>query len=121
MARCAIVGELSRFTAHAVMAVVVVFCYLQSFLLSECCMLLEGFGMTLIYLGNQFVDAAMFFRRDARPCASFYATCFLGLPPLGALMTGELSRHIPTSHALAIMPWSSSSAFLFSTPARHLD
>jgi len=43
---------------------------------------------------------------------SIYATCFLGLPPLGALMAGELSRHIPTGHALALMAGISSLAFL---------
>ncbi len=34
---------------------------------------------------------------------SIYTTSFLGLPPLGSLLAGELSRHIPTGHALAAM------------------
>jgi len=56
---------------------------------------------------------------------SIYATCFLGLPPLGALMAGELSRHIPTTHALALMAGISALAYLgffgFSKPLRELD
>jgi hypothetical protein len=34
---------------------------------------------------------------------SIYATSFLGLPPLGALMAGELSRYMATGHVLALM------------------
>ena len=56
---------------------------------------------------------------------SIHATCFLGLPPLGALLAGELSRHIATGHALAMMAGISSLAFLaffvFSPALRGLD
>ena len=56
---------------------------------------------------------------------SIYATCFLGLPPLGALLAGELSRHIPTSHGLAVMSGLSGLMFLgffaFSPALRSLD
>ncbi len=34
---------------------------------------------------------------------SIYTTSFLGLPPLGSLLAGELSRHMATGHALAMM------------------
>ena len=47
---------------------------------------------------------------------------FLGLPPVGALLAGELSRHIPTSHALAAMSGVCMVVFLgfyaFSKPLR---
>ena len=56
---------------------------------------------------------------------SIYATSFLGLPPLGALLAGELSRHIPTGHALALMSGVAMVAFVgffaFSQPLRELD
>jgi hypothetical protein len=56
---------------------------------------------------------------------SIYATSFLGFPPLGALLAGELSRHIPTGHALAVMSGTAMLAFLgffaFSRPLRKLD
>lgn len=56
---------------------------------------------------------------------SIYGTAFLGLPPLGALLAGELSRHIPTSHALAAMSGISALAYLgffaFSPALRGLD
>ena len=88
-------------------------------------MFLEGFGMILTISA---VNVAMqHLSSDAMRgrVMSIYATCVLGLPPLGALMAGELSRHIPTSHALALMAGISSLAFLvffaFSTPLRELD
>jgi hypothetical protein len=47
------------------------------------------------------------------------------LPPLGALLAGEVSRHIPTSHALAMMSGVSSLTyvgfFAFSKALRALD
>jgi hypothetical protein len=47
------------------------------------------------------------------------------LPPLGALLAGELSRHIPTGHALAMMAGLAGMIFLgifaFSRPLRELD
>jgi len=43
---------------------------------------------------------------------SIYATCFLGLPPLGALLAGEMSRHIPTPHALAAMAVTAAAIFI---------
>jgi len=43
---------------------------------------------------------------------SIYTTSFLGLPPLGSLLAGELSRHIPTGHALAIMAGIATMLFL---------
>jgi hypothetical protein len=56
---------------------------------------------------------------------SIYATSFLGLPPLGALLAGELSRHIPTGRALAFMAGTGALVFLgffaFSRPLRELD
>ena len=56
---------------------------------------------------------------------SIYATCFLGLPPLGALMAGEMSRHIPTGHALAMMAALAAAIFvgtyLYSRPLREMD
>jgi hypothetical protein len=56
---------------------------------------------------------------------SIYATSFLGLPPLGALLAGEMSRHIPTGHVLALMAGTAGILFMgtyaFSRPLRELD
>ncbi len=56
---------------------------------------------------------------------SIYATSFLGLPPLGALLAGEMSRYIPTGHALAMMAAAAATLYigfyLFSQPLRELD
>ncbi|HWT65768.1 MAG TPA: hypothetical protein VN151_06605, partial [Terracidiphilus sp.] len=56
---------------------------------------------------------------------SIYTTSFLGLPPLGALLAGELSRHVDTGHALAAMASLAAlsfAAFFAASPAlRSLD
>jgi cyanate permease len=56
---------------------------------------------------------------------SIYTTSFLGLPPLGALLAGELSRHIATGHALSLMAVAAAVAFVAifasSRPLRELD
>jgi len=56
---------------------------------------------------------------------SIYATSFLGLPPLGSLLAGELSRHIPTGQALAMMAGLAMVSFVgffaFSRALRELD
>jgi hypothetical protein len=56
---------------------------------------------------------------------SIYGTCFLGLPPLGSLLAGALSRSIPTAHVLAAMAGAGLLSFLgfyaFSRPLRELD
>ena len=56
---------------------------------------------------------------------SIYATSFLGLPPLGSLLAGELSRHMATGHVLALMAAMATLAFIavfLSSPAlRELD
>jgi hypothetical protein len=56
---------------------------------------------------------------------SIYATSFLGLPPLGALLAGEMSRYIPTGHVLALMAGTAGIVFVgiysFSRQLRELD
>lgn len=118
-------GRIIAFCGSTVMAVVVLFCFSQSFLLSRICMVFEGFGMILTISA---VNVAMqHLSSDAMRgrVMSIYGTCFLGLPPLGSLLAGELSRHIPTGHALAAMSGLSALAYLsfffFSKPLRTLD
>jgi hypothetical protein len=88
-------------------------------------MFFEGFGMILTISA---VNVAMqHLSSDAMRgrVMSIYGTAFLGLPPLGALLAGELSRHIPTAHALALMSGIASLAyfgfFIFSRALRELD
>jgi MFS family permease len=118
-------GRIIAFCGAGVMAVVVAFCYSQSFLMSEVCMFLEGVGMILTISSVNVAMQQLSSDAMRGRVMSIYATCFLGLPPLGALMAGELSRHIPTTHALALMAGISSLAFLgffVSSPAlRSLD
>jgi MFS family permease len=108
-----------------VMAVVVVFCYTHTFVLSVFLMLLEGYGMMLTTSSVNVAMQTLSSDEMRGRVMSIYGTCFLGLPPLGALLAGELSRHIPTSHALALMSGVSMLVFLgfftFSRPLRELD
>ena len=107
------------------MAAVVVFCYTHIFALSVFLMLLEGYGMILTISSVNVAMQHLSSDEMRGRTMSIYGTCFLGLPPLGALLAGELSRHIPTSHALALMSGVSMLVFLgfftFSRALRELD
>jgi MFS family permease len=107
------------------MAAIVVFCYSRNFALSEFLMVVEGFGMILTISVVSVAMQTLSSDEMRGRVMSIYGTCFLGLPPIGALLAGELSRHIPTNHALALMSGVSMLVFLgffaFSRPLRELD
>ncbi len=118
-------GWIIAFAGAGVMGAVIVFCYSHSFALSACLMLLEGFGMILT-ISSVNVSMQHLSSDEMRGrVMSIYGTCFLGLPPVGALLAGELSRHIPTGQALALMSGVSMLVFLgffaFSPALRELD
>jgi hypothetical protein len=105
--------------------VIVCFCYSQSFVLSECLGFFEGFSAILMISSFNISIQHLSSDEMRGRVMSIYATCFLGLPPVGALMAGELSRHIPTSHALALMAGTAGLIFLgtfaLSRSLRELD
>ena len=79
------------------------FSYSHSFGLSQCLGFVEGYnGILMISCFNVSIQHLSSDEMRGR-VMSIYATSFLGLPPLGALLAGELSRHIATGHALAMM------------------
>jgi len=118
-------GRVIAFGGAIGMAVVVAFCYTHFFAVNELLMFAEGFVM--IRTISAFNVAIQHLSSDEMRgrVMSIYGTCFLGLPPLGALLAGELSRHIPTAHALAMMAGVGLLTFLgffaFSRPLRELD
>jgi predicted MFS family arabinose efflux permease len=118
-------GWVIAFGGASVMAVVVVFCYTHVFALSVLLMLLEGYLMILTISSVNVAMQHLSSDEMRGRAMSIYGTCFLGLPPVGALLAGELSRHIPTSHALAMMSGVSMVVFLgffgFSKALRELD
>jgi MFS family permease len=118
-------GWVIAFGGASVMAVVVVFCYTQIFAISVFLMLLEGYLMILTISSVNVAMQHLSSDEMRGRAMSIYGTCFLGLPPVGALLAGELSRHIPTSHALAMMSGVSMVVFLgffaFSKELRELD
>ena len=101
------------------------FCYSHVFALSACCALVEGFSAILMI--SCFNIAIQHLSSDEMRgrVMSIYATSFSGLPPLGALLAGELSRHIPTGHVLAAMAATAAvlyiSFYVLSKPLRELD
>jgi MFS family permease len=101
------------------------FCYSHVFALSACFALVEGFSAILMI--SCFNIAIQHLSSDEMRgrVMSIYSTAFLGLPPLGALLAGELSRHFPTGHVLAAMAATAAAIFvgfyLFSQPLRELD
>jgi MFS family permease len=100
-------------------------CYSQIFWLSQCFVLVEGYSA--IVMISSFNVAMQHLASDEMRgrVLSIYATCFLGLPPLGALLVGELSRHIPTGHVLAVMAAIAAAIYVgfyaFSRPLREFD
>ncbi|MGO9338544.1 MAG: MFS transporter [Terracidiphilus sp.] len=113
------VGGLVFFSA------IIAFSYSQSFVLSQFLLLFEGYSAILMI--SSFNVAIQHLASDQMRgrVMSIYATCFLGLPPLGSLLAGEMSRHIPTPHALAAMAAVAATIFAVtyavSRPLRELD
>jgi MFS family permease len=118
-------GRVIAFGGATVMGVVVAFCYSRIFALSEVLMFFEGFVMILTISAVNVAVQHLSSDEMRGRVMSIYGTCFLGLPPLGALLAGELSRHVPTAHALAAMSGIAMVAFMgffvFSRPLRELD
>ncbi len=107
------------------MAILVIFCYTHDVLLSNSLLMVEGYWMILTISAVNVALQHLSSDEMRGRVMSIYGTCSLGLPPLGALLAGELSRHIPTAHALALMSGVSMLAFLgfyaFSPALRELD
>jgi len=112
-------GGITFFTA------IICFSYSHIFALSQFLLLFEGYSAILMI--SSFNVAIQHLSSDEMRgrVMSIYATFFLGLPPLGALLAGEMSRHIPTPHALAAMAALAALCFLafftFSKELRALD
>jgi MFS family permease len=118
-------GVVLTFAGVIFFLAIIGFSYSQSFALSVCLAFFEGYsGITMISCFNVSVQHLSSDEMRGR-IMSIYTTSFLGLPPLGALLAGELSRHVPTGHALALMAGLALLSFLaffaFSRPLRELD
>jgi MFS family permease len=118
-------GVVITFGGLVFFTVIICVCYSHTFALSQCLLLFEGYSAILMI--SCFNVAIQHLSSDEMRgrVMSIYATCFLGLPPVGALLAGELSRHIPTGHALAMMAGAAGviflSVFSLSRPLRELD
>jgi predicted MFS family arabinose efflux permease len=106
-------------------AAIIGFCLSYSFALSQCFALIEGYSAILMI--SCFNIAIQHLSSDEMRgrVMSIYATSFLGLPPIGALLAGAVSRHVPTGHVLAVMAGTAATLYIgfyaFSKPLRDLD
>jgi MFS family permease len=101
------------------------FSFSYTFVLSQAFAFVEGFsGITMISCFNIAIQHLSSDEMRGR-VMSIYATGFLGLPPIGVLLVGELSRYMATGHVLAIMAALAATMFasfyIFSPPLRQLD
>jgi MFS family permease len=104
---------------------IISFCYSHTFALSQFLLLFEGYSAILMISSFNVAIQHLASDKMRGRVMSIYATCFLGLPPLGSLLAGEMSRHIPTPHALAAMAAVAATIFVgtyaVSRPLRELD
>jgi MFS family permease len=100
-------------------------CLSHNFVLSQCCVLVEGYSAIVMISTFNVVMQHLSSDEMRGRVLSIYATCFLGLPPIGALLVGEMSRYIDTGHVLAAMAAVATAIFIgfymFSQPLRELD
>ncbi len=118
-------GVVLTFAGIGFFAAIIGFSNSYHFALSECLAFCEGYsGILMISCFNVSIQQLSSDEMRGR-VMSIYTTSFLGLPPLGALLAGELSRYIPTGHALSLMAAAAVLAFLgifaVSSPLRELD
>jgi MFS family permease len=105
-------GVVVTFCGVGFFAAIIGFCYSHHFVWSECLAFCEGYsGILMISCFNVSIQHLSSDEMRGR-VMSIYTTSFLGLPPLGALLAGELSRHIPTGHALSFMAAAAAVSFL---------
>jgi MFS family permease len=118
-------GTVLTFCGVGFFLAIIGFSFSHRFVLSECLAFCEGYsGILMVSCFNVSIQHLSSDEMRGR-MMSIYTTSFLGLPPLGALVAGELSRYIPTGHALALMAALAAVLFLgffaFSRPLRELD
>jgi MFS family permease len=86
-----------------VMVGLLAFCATRSFALASALMFVEGFGMILsVAILNMSMQQLSNDEMRGR-VMGIYTTAFLGLPPIGSLIAGWLSRYMPAPSAIAGM------------------
>ena len=105
-------GRLMVFSGLVVMTGVIVFSYSHIFALSAALMGLEGFGMIFMVSTMNVCIQQLSSDEMRGRVMGIYATLFMGLPPIGSLIAGELSDKMSTSHSIAAMSATSMLCFL---------
>ncbi|MGB9077505.1 MAG: MFS transporter [Terracidiphilus sp.] len=105
-------GRLVTITGCLFFLAIIGFTFSRSFVLSECLAFVEGLnGILMISCFNVTIQHLSSDEMRGR-VMSIYATSFLGLPPLGSLLAGGLSRRFATGHVLAVMAGAAGCAFV---------
>jgi MFS family permease len=118
-------GVVAVFAGLVFFAAIIGLCLSHVFVLSQCFVLVEGYSAIVMISSFNVAMQHLVSDQMRGRVMSIYATCFLGLPPLGALLVGWLSRYIPTGHMLAAMAAAAGAIYLgfyaFSKPLRQMD
>jgi MFS family permease len=108
-----------------VMAAVIGFCYSHSFAFSAAMQLCEGYGMIMTISTVNVAMQQLSSNEMRGRVMGIYATSLLGLPPIGSLIAGGLSRFMPAEHVIAAMSATAMvvylAFYLISKPLRELD
>jgi MFS family permease len=87
----------------ALFAVIMLFAFSRSFLLSGLLLVVAGYFMIIMVATINTLLQHLAADPMRGRVMSIYSTAFLGLPPLGSLMAGSLARVISPAHAIAGM------------------
>jgi MFS family permease len=118
-------GRVVTIFGIAFFAAIICFCLSHMFLLSAVLALFEGYcGIVMVSCFNVSMQHLASDEMRGR-VLSIYTTAFLGLPPLGSLLAGWMSRYFATGHVLAAMASAAAltyaAFFVFSPSLRALD
>jgi len=96
-------GKVVTLTGVLFFTAIMAFSESHRFALSEFLAFFEGFNGIMMF--SCFNVSLQHLSSDAMRgrIMGIYTTSVLGLPPLGSLLAGELSRHMPAGHVLALM------------------
>jgi MFS family permease len=96
-------GRLLFVAILTVMVGLVIFCATRSFMVASSLMFVEGFGMILsVAILNMSMQQLSSDEMRGR-VMGIYTTAFLGLPPVGSLLAGWLSRYMSAPRAITGM------------------
>jgi MFS family permease len=111
-----------RFVVHSALGfylAIIAFTFSRSFYLSCVLLMLAGFCMILMAATMNTLLQHLASNEMRGRAMSIYSTAFLGLPPVGSLLTGSLTHLVTPSHAIAGMAAVATAATVFLYTRHH--